>query len=278
LDRLFVGFKPTWLSSNSYLGRLKYKYRTKDAGYSGTLDPFAKGVLIVAFGKYTKLFRFLKKTPKSYRATLWLGSKSDTLDIERVEHIDTLAPLDENDVKRAVENLTQITSIIPPKYSAKKIAGKKAYELARKGAEFELKSMDITVRSSKLISYRHPFVTFEVSVSEGTYVRTLGEIAAKTLGTYGALTYLERLCEGEFIYEDEKPLDPLKYLDIKQNFCPRSQEDILNGKKLQIEEFSLREDGFYYLEFEHFFSIIRIENAAVTYELNDIKKFKDEDC
>jgi tRNA pseudouridine55 synthase len=277
-DRLFVGFKPTGPSSNSYLSRLKKKYWTKDAGYSGTLDPFAKGALIIAFGKYTKLFRFLKKTPKSYRAVLWLGAHSVTLDIEQIDNIATVQALDEALVANAVEGLTKITSIIPPKFSAKKIEGKKAYELARKGAEFELKSTDISVRSSRLVSYCHPFVTFEVCVSEGAYVRSLGEILADSLGTCGSLTFLERLSEGEFIYEDEKPLDPLKYLDLKQNFSAKSEADILMGKKMSLEELRLQDDGFYTLVFEHFFSIIHIIDGVVTYAINDIKKFKDEDC
>jgi tRNA pseudouridine55 synthase len=277
-DRLFVGFKPTGPSSNSYLGRLKKKYHTKDAGYSGTLDPFANGALIVAFGKYTKLFRFLKKTPKSYRATLWLGAHSVTLDIERIDKIDALEAFDENIVKDAIENLTKITSIIPPKFSAKKIEGKKAYELARKGAEFELKSTEISVRSSHLVSYRHPFVTFEVCVSEGTYIRSLGEILAGSLGAHGSLTYLERLNEGEFVYANEKPLDPLKYLDLKENFSAKSEADILMGKKMALEELKLQDDGFYTLVFERFFSIIHVLDGVVTYAINDIKKFKDEDC
>jgi len=85
MNRLFVAYKPTGISSNFFLNRLKRKYNTKKVGFSGTLDPFAKGVLLIGMGSYTKLFRFLNKAPKTYRATLWLGAKSDSLDTEMIE-------------------------------------------------------------------------------------------------------------------------------------------------------------------------------------------------
>ena len=82
MNRLFVAYKPSGIGSNLFLLKLKKKYKPKKAGFSGTLDPFAKGVLLIGFGSHTKLFRFLDKTPKKYRATLWLGAKSDSLDSE----------------------------------------------------------------------------------------------------------------------------------------------------------------------------------------------------
>jgi len=87
VNRLFVAYKPSGISSNFFLSRLKRKYKNKKAGFTGTLDPFAKGVLIVGFGSHTKLFRFLNKTPKSYRATLWLGAHSDSLDTEMIDSV-----------------------------------------------------------------------------------------------------------------------------------------------------------------------------------------------
>ena len=81
LNKLIVVKKPMFRSSNSYLNEIKREYRNKKAGFSGTLDPFACGCLIVAFGQYSKLFRYLKKTPKTYRAVIWLGASSESLDI-----------------------------------------------------------------------------------------------------------------------------------------------------------------------------------------------------
>ena len=84
MNKLFVVNKPLHISSNFYLRKIKRKYKTKKAGFSGTLDPFACGCLIVGFGQYTKLFQFLKKTPKTYRTTIWLGATSNSLDNENI--------------------------------------------------------------------------------------------------------------------------------------------------------------------------------------------------
>ena len=93
MDRLFVAFKPKEISSNAYLSQLKRKYGEKKAGFSGTLDPFASGALVVAFGAYTRLFRFLRKSPKIYRATIWLGAKSESGDNRNFVSIDEILPL-----------------------------------------------------------------------------------------------------------------------------------------------------------------------------------------
>lgn len=92
MNRLFVVNKPIFRTSNGYMGYVKRKYGTKKVGFSGTLDPFATGCLIVATGQYTKLFQYLNKTPKSYKATLWLGVNSPSLDIENVDSIKEIKP------------------------------------------------------------------------------------------------------------------------------------------------------------------------------------------
>ena len=187
MNRLFVAYKPSGVGSNRFLGRLKRRYGVKKAGYSGTLDPFAKGALIVAFGKYTSLFRFLDKTPKSYRATLWLGAHSPTLDIEAVERIDDLSPLPPDEVAAAVASLRGEQEYLPPVYSAKHVDGRRAYDLARAGEEVRLDPIRSTVYDVRLLHYRHPFVTFEATVGEGTYIRSLGRLVCERLGLEGGV-------------------------------------------------------------------------------------------
>ncbi|HOI83685.1 MAG TPA: tRNA pseudouridine(55) synthase TruB, partial [Campylobacterales bacterium] len=121
--KLFVAKKPLFISSNNYLSRLKRKYKTKTAGYSGTLDPFAVGTLLIGTDGASRLFNYVNLEPKVYRAVLWLGAQSDTLDIEAVEQIDKIEELPLWQVAQAVENLKKITKIVPPKYSAKRING-----------------------------------------------------------------------------------------------------------------------------------------------------------
>ena len=112
---LFVARKPSFIGSNRFLSQIKRKYGVKKAGFSGTLDPFACGTLIIAFGQYTKLFRFLKKSPKRYRATLWLGASSPTLDIEKIEKIEDVPSFDRDQILDVVSSFCGKVTYHPPK-------------------------------------------------------------------------------------------------------------------------------------------------------------------
>ncbi len=268
MNKLFVANKPTGVSSNYFLRNIKRRYKVKKAGYSGTLDPFASGCLIVAFGQYTKLFRFLQKTPKRYEAVLFLGAISKTLDIEKIEKIIEVEAIDEDIVKNILNSLVGELEYLPPKYSAKKINGKKAYELARENIEFKLKKIKSTIYEINLISYQHPYIHFDISVSEGSYIRSIGAIIAKNLGTLGALKTLKRINEGRFFCNDEKSLNPLNYLKTEKNIYLLDKFDILLGKKLKVSSFEIDKDGEYHLIIDNFLSIVKIKDNKVTYLLN----------
>ncbi len=271
INRLFVAYKPSNIGSNQYLSRLKWKYNAAKAGFSGTLDPFAKGVLIIAFGKYTSLFRFLNKTPKRYRATLWLGAHSDSLDIEMLQQLDELPPLPLEHIKEAIASLEGELEYYPPIFSAKKIDGRRAYDLAREGKEVKLNTIHSTIYEMKFINYCHPFVTFEATVSEGTYIRSLGRLVAERLGLEGGiLSALERLNEGQFHYDDEKALDIKKSLNMPQNFYTASRETILLGQKLQREDFEKTENGTYWIDNEESISVLEFDDEGVHYLLNKV--------
>ncbi|PPK59626.1 tRNA pseudouridine55 synthase [Malaciobacter marinus] len=270
LNKLLVVNKPMYISSNSYLNKIKRKYKNKKAGFSGTLDPFACGCLIVAFGQYTKLFKYLKKTPKKYKAVLWLGVSSYSEDIENIIDIKDEKILDINDIQNEIEKLKGDIEYLPPKYCAKKINGKRAYELARAGLEVELEKQVMKISDIKLISYNHPFITFEATVSEGSYIRSLAQILAKNLGVTGTLSYLQRLNEGEFYFQNEKDLNPLDYLDLEVNNYTGNKQLLDDGKKIPIENLEKKDNGKYIILFEEFFSIIEISNDKVSYVLNKV--------
>ncbi len=273
-NRLFVVNKPMSRSSNSYMNYIKRRYNTKKVGFSGTLDPFATGCLIVAIGQYPKLFQYLKKAPKAYTATLWLGANSPSLDIENVDSIKETKEFTINEVYQALESLRGQLTYYPPKYSAKKVNGRRAYELARAGDEVKLKKITSTIYDIHLIRYNHPFIHFEAMVSEGTYIRSLGAIIADKLGVDATLSSLRRDYEGKFSFEDEKALNPLHYLKIPKNRYIGDDEYMELGKKLSIEYFETKESGVYWVETENFFSIIEIRDKEVRYKLNRIEKFK----
>ncbi|MBF7070384.1 tRNA pseudouridine(55) synthase TruB [Aliarcobacter butzleri] len=273
LNKLLVVNKPIFMSSNFYLNRIKRKYKNKKAGFSGTLDPFAKGCLIVAFGQYAKLFKYLSKTPKTYKAVIWLGVKSKSLDIEEIESINLIDKLDKSHIIKELNLLKGEIEYIPPKFCAKKIDGKRAYELARNGIEVELNKTKMTIFDTKFVLYNHPFITFEVTVSEGTYVRSFAQILLEKLNSFGTLSYLERLNEGEFFYENEKELNPLDFIKLPVNKYLGTAEWLEKGKKIGIEYVEKKDNGKYLILTEKFFSIIEIVDNDVKYLINKVPKY-----
>jgi len=273
VNRLFVVNKPIFKSSNGYMNHIKRKYNTKKVGFSGTLDPFATGCLIVATGQYPKLFQYLKKAPKAYTATLWLGANSQSLDIENIDSVKEVPEFTINDIYQALESLRGELTYYPPKFSAKKVNGKRAYDLARAGEEVNLKQITSTIYDIHLIRYNHPFVHFEAMVSEGTYIRSLGAMIADKLGVDATLSSLRRDYEGAFRFEDEKALDPLKFLNIPQNIYRGDPEFLELGKKIYLDYFETKEDGTYWVETDDFFSVIEIVNGEISYKLNRVHKY-----
>lgn len=274
INKLFVVNKPMFISSNFYLNRFKKAYKNKKAGFSGTLDPFAKGCLIVAFGQYTKLFKYLEKTPKVYKAVVWLGVSSESLDIERIQNIGFQEKLDTDFIKKEIEKLKGEIEYIPPKFSAKRVNGQKAYEIAREGLEFELKSSIMKVFDIKFIRYNHPFISFEVKVSEGTYIRSLAQIFLKNIACVGTLSYLERVNEGKFYFENHKELNPLDFIDLPKNNYTGTKEWLEVGKRISKDYLSIKINGKYIIEVDTFFSIIEIIDDEVKYLLNKVPKIK----
>jgi len=270
-NRLFVVNKPIFRSSNGYMGYVKRKYQTKKVGFSGTLDPFATGCLIVATGQYTKLFNYIKKTPKTYKATLWLGATSDTFDIEHISNIENIDKFEISKIEDTLSLFQGELEYIPPKYSAKKVNGVRAYQLARDGKAVALKKIKSTIYDIKLLNYSHPFIHFEATVSEGTYIRSLGQLIADKLNINATLSSLHRVNEGKFRFNNEKSLNPLEYLDLPFNRCIKDEEDIELGRKITPDYFENSDDGIFVVVTKNFFSIIEIINNEVKYRLNRVE-------
>ena len=270
-NRLFVAHKPSGISSNHFLAKLKRKYGVKSGGFSGTLDPFASGVLVVAFGNFTRFFRFFKKEPKVYRATLWLGASCVSADNENIDSVEVLKPFEPSVLQKEIANLIGEITYTPPKFSAKKINGKRAYDLARDGVEFELKTQKMQVFSCEILHYFHPFLTFEIAVSEGGYIRSFGQILAKNLGINATLSSLERLSEGEFKFQNEKALNPLEFINLKENFYNGDIDDIKLGKKLNLSDFKFSEFGRYIVNLSDCFAFLEFNEFGVKYLLNRVE-------
>lgn len=271
MNRLFVGYKRAFISSNSYLNTIKKKFNIKKIGYSGTLDPFASGILVLASGSYTRLLNHITLEPKVYRATLWLGAKSDSLDITSKVEVKMVSEFSLDSINRVLDSLIGRINYIPPKFSAKKINGIRAYKLARSGESVELKECKVEIFDIKVLNYNHPFLSFEVSVSKGAYIRSLGEIVASKLGVNGILSNLIRIKEGDFSFEGYKFLDPLSLIKYPKIDLNSYYNDVKNGKEITLKQ--SYKNTTYIANFEDFFSIIRINDYKnVEYILNRIPK------
>ncbi len=176
------------------IGRI---FKTHKVGHLGTLDPFASGLLIVALNGGSKFLPYISDDSKVYEATLSLGEKTSTgdLDGEIIERKD-VPPLSEEKVKEALLSFLGESLQLPPMYSAIKINGTPLYKLAHKAEEIERKKRLINVYSLELLSMKDKEISFKAKVSAGTYIRTLGEDIALSLGTVGHLTSLRRTSIG----------------------------------------------------------------------------------
>lgn len=275
MNALLATHKPAGVSSNHFLMCLKRKYKLGKCGYSGTLDPFASGLLLVGVGAYTRLFDYLDKSTKSYEATLWLGAKSKSLDIEQVQEVACVSEFKESEIIKVLNSFVGKVSYIPPRFSAKHVNGKRAYELAREGVEFSLRESTMSVYEIELLSYNHPFVSFRVKVSEGAYIRSLGELIAQKLGVNGALSALKRVSEGSVSVgrEEVRELEVFSHLALERVELGEYKKEIENGKKFSLKLQNLKIHMPYLVVFDDFFSIIEVnENQEIKYRLNRIPR------
>ena len=269
---IFVAKKPRGISSAQFLSRLKREKGLNNPGYSGTLDPFASGVLIIADSGHTRLFRFLNKTPKIYKARLELGLVSLSLDDENVEEVLEYKPLHQESIKIALSSLVGDLEYLPPSFSAKHVNGERAYKRARRGEEVELKPCVMSVYEAKFLAYSHPFIDFEIKISEGGYARSFAQLLCKKLGLKGSLRELERLGEGDFVYENERALDAYKAIALPENQYLGDIKDLELGKKLDIKGFLKGDECCYKIDLGDAFSILELTQGSVKYIINRMKK------
>ncbi len=169
-------------------------------GHSGTLDPFATGLLIVGVGReYTKKMDEFKKLPKIYEAVIKLGATSDTQDkTGEIKESDNINIPNKNTLKNTLKTFLGNQEQTPPMFSAKKVQGKKLYELARQGIEIERKPVKIELYKIKLLKYKYPFLNIRVKCSTGTYIRTLANDIGEKLQTGAYCEGLTRIRIGKY--------------------------------------------------------------------------------
>ncbi len=241
-------------SSNSVVNAVKHILKADKAGHFGTLDVLGEGLLPVALGKATKLFDYFLNKDKTYLTTFIFGKTTDTLDLEGeiIEFSDK--KISSEDIEKVLPQLVGKINQMPPIYSAKKINGKKAYQLARKGEAVALKPKAVEIYSIKLLHCKgNNTFDFEISCSSGTYIRSICRDMATSLGTYGVMSSIQRTRCGIFNLSDSVTLEGLN--SGKVNII--KMEDVIDLPSLSLSEIeaakvlnglkisTIKEDGNY---------------------------------
>ena len=198
MDGIINIYKERDYTSHDVVARLRGILHTKKIGHTGTLDPMAEGVLPVCVGNATKLCESLADHDKEYEAVMILGKTYDTLDVTGVLKEEREVMSTKEDIKEAVRSFIGGYDQVPPMYSAKKVDGKKLYDLARSGVEIERKPVFVKITDITILSIEIPRVTIRVSCGKGTYIRSLIDDIGKKLGCGAAMEKLTRTRVGEY--------------------------------------------------------------------------------
>lgn len=209
---VFLLDKPAGITSMRAVERVKRALGVKKAGHTGTLDPIATGVLAICFGHATRIAEYLLASSKSYAAEMAFGTTTTTLDAEGevTEQRPIPEDLDRATLEGVLSSFEGTISQVPPAFSALKVKGKRAYELARAGKKVELAPRDVTISMLTLTDYQLPVASFVCEVSKGTYIRSLIRDIGDEIGCGAHMTALRRLNVGVFPIDEAMSLDDVE--------------------------------------------------------------------
>ncbi len=208
--------KPKGITSNGVIGRLKFLLHPQKIGHAGTLDPLATGVLPIALGKATRLIPFVMDDIKTYEFTIKWGIETDSDDLAGNEVASCDKCPRKEEILKIIPQFTGEITQTPSPYSAIKINGERAYDLARKGEQIKMPCRQVIIHQLKLIKNLKTEASFVATVSKGTYIRTLAHDIAHALGTVGVVSRLHRTLDGPFKIQEALALDEnLKILPME---------------------------------------------------------------
>ena len=244
--------KPGGMTSRDVVDLVSRPLRKVKVGHAGTLDPLASGVLVVCVGSATRLIEYVQRMPKSYRTVVRLGARSDTLDADgRVEVRENPRIPAGAEILEALATQVGTIDQIPPQFSALKVEGKRAYDLARGGRAVELAPRPVRIDRVELISYAWPLLELDVDCGSGTYIRSIARDVGEALGCGGMVEVLVRTRIGPFLRGDAidptgRPIDDilahLRPAEVALGDLPRlevSAEQLLAigmGKALPVRD------------------------------------------
>ena len=215
MDGFLLINKPKGWTSHDVVHKIQKKLHVNKIGHTGTLDPFASGLLILCLGKATKLASLFSNLDKVYEGTIVFGKHYDTYDTTGKMTDEKMVNMDVQSLQKAILSLNGVYDQMPPMYSAIKIEGVKLYELARKGIEIEREARTVNIYDFHMISdYMDARFSFYARVSKGTYIRSLAVDLAEKLGTYGALEVLNRVSVGTYQLTAAKTIENVQESDL----------------------------------------------------------------
>ncbi len=229
--------KPAGVTSRDVVNVVQRLARRKiRVGHAGTLDPLARGVLVVPVGPATRLIEYVQQMPKTYRAEFQLGCHSDTEDTDgQVTQLESPPVPSEEELRAALPAFTGKILQRPPAYSALRVDGKRAYDLARKGKQVELASREIEVYRLTLDEHAYPNLGLTIECGSGTYVRSLGRDLAESLGTAAVMSSLERTAIGPFRLEDAVDPESLSQENWQHSLLPTAMA-VSHLAKLMLDD------------------------------------------
>ncbi len=237
MNGILIINKPAGPTSHDIVSAVRKKLDLKKVGHAGTLDPMARGVLIVLVGKATKLSSMFLSSDKTYIAKIRLGMLTDTLDLAgTVKSVCDVPDLTEKRIDNVLTGFEGEILQLPPMYSAKKVKGKKLYEMARKGIEVERNPEKVKIYEIKRLDYLKPDLTIKVSCSKGTYIRALAYDIGRVFGCNACIADLKRVKSGKFSINEAIPFEKFKLMNRTEiegskYFLSKNNENFENIKK-----------------------------------------------
>lgn len=224
-------YKPVGMTSHDVVSVLRRVTKIKQIGHTGTLDPFAEGVLPICIGKATRLIEYLQDD-KEYLATVQFGAATNTFDLDGEKVFTSDKKVSRDDIKESLKSFEGEISQLPPIFSAIKVKGKKLYEYARKGEEVEIQPRKVVIENIELKNFDEELQQAQILLkcSKGTYIRSIANDLGKNLGCGGYLIKLIRTQAGKFRVENSVQLDGI---DVESNLI--NPLDILNLPKIAVD-------------------------------------------
>ncbi|MBE6153721.1 MAG: tRNA pseudouridine(55) synthase TruB [Firmicutes bacterium] len=275
MDGIILVNKPKNVTSRDVVNKVGSLLKTKKIGHTGTLDPIATGVLVLCIGKYTKLVDLITSYEKEYIATVLVGMKTDTLDVTGnvLENIDI--KIEKDKLIQALNSFKGSYMQEVPIYSAVKINGKKLYEYARNNEVIDLPKREVEIKNIELLDINNNEFTFKVTVSKGTYIRSLINDIGLKLNIPMCMKELKRTMQGNFKIEDSNTID-----DIENNkFNILDIKDILNYPVIKIDndvlEFQIKNGSIIENKYDNEIIMFELDNKTIaiykTYEKDTTK-------